>query len=155
MKYYSEKTKEFYDSAEACQNAESSLETQLALKKKLEEDLKKAKEEANKLQVSKEKKELATAIEKAEEKVSEAYNKLEAAYTQANEIISEAKSRANDIIKESRADLRKAQQEKYNAVSEFNKKFGTYTTTYSGERAMEEIRRTNSWMNDLFRTFFG
>ena len=140
--FYSEVLNKYYDSEEACNEAE---------KKYLEA---KKKDELTKAETSKEKKALAASVETADHKVNSAYHDLEVAYNQADEIIKDAKIKANKLIEEAKNKLKSAQEEKYKALSNFNQKFGAYTTTYSGDKALEELRRMNSWINDVFSGFF-
>ena len=141
MKYFSEVTNKHYDSAEDC----------IAAEKEFAEAEARKKEAAN--AVSKEKKEFAKAIENAEievDKACEAYNN---AKTKAAEIIANAEEEASKLLDEARKKVKEATNNKYEAVAEFNKKFGPYVTHYNDDRALKELRRATSWVNDIFNGF--
>lgn len=151
--FYSDVLNKYFDSEEECKKAES------------EHALAKRAEEEKKNEISKQKKVLADDIEKAEKELDAAYSKLEIAREESDRIYSDAKASVNQIYKEAnekvkilmdeaKAEVRKAQQNKVEAVKKFNEKFGVYTTTYTGNKALEEIRRVNSWINDLSSWFF-
>lgn len=140
--YYSEQTGKYYDTEKECHKAE----TELAIQKREEEQTKNS--------ISKHKKELADKIELADSKVSEAYKHLEVCRQDAKKILDDAKKQAEGIIAGAKEELRKCQKEKYDTLAEFNKEFGPYTTTYSGSKALDEIRVANSLFTDLFDFFF-
>lgn len=158
--FYSELTNKYYDSFEECAEAEKQV--------KEAEDQKKqelAKQEEKKAEISKEKKAMATAVERAESELDYAYTQLEVAKEKASKIYSEAKEQANEIYKKAEEEMQAvlkdakqavtdAQEKKFKAVRDFNNKFGVYTTTYSGNKALEELKRANSWINDIFNGFF-
>lgn len=146
MKFYSEHTKKFYDSEEDCKNAEEEFNRQKAEK---EEE-----EKSKMLAVSKEKKELANAIETADANLNKAYEEYELAQKEAKKIMDEAIQKSNEILTPAKENIKNAQVEKYKAISAFNKKYGTYTTTYTGDKAYNEFRRTSDWIDNLFSKFF-
>lgn len=159
MKVYSEVTKQLYDTVEACQTAEEKFAKEEAVKRaKAEEALKQAEVAAanEKAMVSKKKKELADAISVADEAYSEACKKYDAARAQARDIIAEAQKNADEIVNAAAKEVRAASQKRFNAISEFNKNFGTYKTVLTGSKAMEEANRmlNNFWSGNLFRDLF-
>ena len=145
MKIYSEILDKFFDTAEECENAETLYQ------KEKEEKEQKQKEKS--LAISKEKKELATAVETAEAALAKAYDNYEEVKEQVRKILEESNQRALDILQPAKEEIKKAQEEKYKAISAFNKKFGVYTTTYSGDKAYRELKRATSWINDIFDKF--
>jgi len=146
MRYYSDITKKFYDTDTACQEAEALFEKELndAIEKRKERDS----------AISKEKKELATAIEDAETKLSEAYQNYDLAKEETSKIYDKAKEDALKILKPASEAVTAAQKERYQAISNFNKKFGVYTTSYSGAKAYNELLRTSKIFDNLFNSFF-
>ena len=83
----------------------------------------------------------------------------------ANDLIKSAKEEAEDIIESARLEaqemlkpvqdkLKKAETEKLNAIREFNDKFGPYTKKYTGSEALEELRKSNLWLKDIFTWMF-
>jgi len=144
--YYSEVLKKYFDDEESCMKAESDYE-------KEQEQLKLAK-----VETSKKKKELANKIEKAESELASAYEDLDNAYRQAKEILNKAKEESDKVVKDAKTKVYTKQDERIKAITDFNKEFGAYTTTYNGERALEELKRFNNlystmWARDLFNLF--
>ena len=142
MKYYSELTKHTYDTEEECVSAETKFAEEEARKK----------EEASNL--SKEKKELAKLIDVADTELDNVYHQYNKAREEANKIISDAQAEADKVIKEASEKVKAAQQKRYDAISNFNKKFGVYTAHYDGDKALQELRRSTEWINNIFRNFF-
>lgn len=131
MKYYSEILKKFYDDKEALVTAE-----------------KKAEEE--KVVVEATKKELAEAVSKAEAKVEAAYQSYEVTRKEIQEKVDKFRKEIADEIAAAKEEVKNAEYEKVKAVQEFNKKFGTYTKVYSGDKALDEYNRTINHFNSLF-----
>lgn len=132
MKYYSDKTKKFYDTEDECIKGEELFDSY-------------------KRQSSSLKKKLSKAVEDAETKLNESYDKYKEAKEEASKIVKEAEDKANAIINEAKEKINSAQKEKADALKNFNDKFGTYTVTYTGEDAVKEFNRASDWIN----TFFG
>ena len=145
MKIYSEILNKIFDTVEECEAAETQYK-----KEQEQKDIAK-KEKA--LMVSKEKKELATVVENAELALTKAYDEYEIAKEEVRKILEESNQKAMDILNPAKENIKKAQEEKYKAISAFNKRFGFYTTTYSGDRAYKELKRATSWINDVFDNF--
>ena len=103
---------------------------------------------------SKRKRELAEAIEKAEEKVDEANKLYEIAQQQASEILKQANKEATDIVSKAKAKVQVAENLKLDALLNFTKEFGVYTTTYSGNKAIEEYRKATKRFDDAFKSFW-
>ena len=145
MKIYSELLNRLFDTAEECNEAE------IQYQKEKEEEEARKKETA--LNISKEKKELANAVELAESALTKAYDDYEIAKEEVRKILEESNQKALDILTPAKENIKKAQEERYKAISAFNNKFGIYTTTYSGDRAWKEFKRATSWINDIFNNF--
>lgn len=125
-------------------------------------------EEAKKLaskEVSAQKKLLADKIAKADEELTKALEGYEISkedaediYKEAREeidaIIAEAKDDADEILSDARNKVRDAQRAKFNAVQEFNKKFGAYEVKYTGEKAANEFNRINKYISNLMDSVF-
>lgn len=149
VKVYSDVLNMYFDTVEDAEKAEKE-----ALKEKEEEE-KTDKEQSN------EKKALAKVIEECEEKVLKAEAEFDVAREKVDELYDEAKKKADEILKETRAkaydilseakkNVQKANEEKYNAVCEFNKKFGAYTKQYTGQKAADELLRHLKFFSDIF-----
>lgn len=146
MKYYSDILNKIFDSEAECLNAEKIYKDE-----QVKRDLEK-REKAS--LISKEKKELADAIESAEAKVSKAYENYEIAKEKVKEILEKSNKEALSILNPAKQEIKDAQKERYTAISEFNKKFGTYTKQYTGTKAYEEFKRATSWIEDFLNNWF-
>ena len=135
MKYYSDKTKKFYETADECMTEEKVFDS-------------------CKKQNSVLKKKLADDVAQAESKLNEAYDNYSAARDEASSIVREAEKKAKLIVDAARDNVVKAQKEKETALRNFNDKFGTYTVTYTGEDAMREFRRATDILDTLFNWRF-
>lgn len=145
MKIYSELTKEFYESVPECEKAEKAYEKE---QKKLAEEKEIA--EANK---SKEKKELAKAIEEADKKLVEANELYEVAKKQAAELIEKSNKEVSEILDKAEKTVTEAEVTKFNAIKAFNDKFGAYVTTISDEKAANEFNRSVERFNNTLKSF--
>lgn len=142
MKYFSEITKQTYDSPEECLKAEKNYKA---------EQKKKADAEATRLaNISKEKKELARLVEDADARLTEANKLYEVAQNKAAEILEKSNKEVRDILDAAKKEVKAAEQAKLDAILAFNKKFGTYTTTYTGEKAAEEFNRSMNRFDNIF-----
>ena len=121
--------------------------------------------EAQKKEISNEKKILADNIEKADEALDKAYNEYNIAKDKVNELMKESDDKINLIVEEynekmssildpAKKAIKDAQENKYKALSEFNDKFGVYNVRYTGDRAYKEFQRVSSWINDIFNRMF-
>ena len=132
-----------YETVRACMEADKAFDEAQAKEKVLAETKKNA--------LSARKKEKAAAIQKAEEGVSLAQAELDKAKEEAKKIIEEAQDKARAMIKASSDKYREASELKYKEIAEFNKEFGTYTTTYTGQKALEEYNRVTKQWNDFLK----
>lgn len=153
MKYYSEITKKTYDTEDECQKEELKFKEE---KDKVQKQLDKALKEREEKEKVKEasKKELAKKIEEAEQEVTEANNLYETAKEKAKAILDEAKAKANTILDTAKEKVKEAQEKKYNAVAEFNKQFGPYTTTLTSAQAAQVYNDTIRKINDFWNSFW-
>lgn len=146
MKYYSELLTATFNTEKECLEAE---------KKYKEEKDKKEKEEAARVaNISKRKKELSKAIEDADAKVAEANKLYSVAKDQAAEILEKSNKQVREILDQAEANVKEAQKEKLNAILAFNKEFGSYKVTYTGEKAAEEFNRSFDRFNSTLMNFF-
>ena len=121
----------------------------------------KAKEEAEKKEnekkslISKQKKEKANLIRVAEIELDAAQANYDRAEEKAREILTSAKESARKLIADASKELKKAFNKKYETIANFNKEFGTYTTTYTGKEDLEEYNRLTRNFNNLWDSFWG
>ena len=146
MKYYSDLLKTFYDTESECQEKEKEY------LKKIEQEEKEEKEK-QKL-ISSEKKELVNAIDAANAALDAEYQKYEEAKMKAQELVRNAKEEAAKILEPAKQSLTDAQKAKYEAISNFNRKYGVYTTSYTGSKALSEYKRGVDWINSFFEDYF-
>lgn len=128
MRYYSDETKKFYDTVEELTKAEEEKKTTA-------------------LSVSKQKKELSDAISLADDNLEKALNDY-------NKIKEDAYQTYLETLKPAKDAVDKAQKDKYEALSKFNEKFGTYMVSYTGDKALKEFERTSRLFNSIFNRFF-
>lgn len=135
MRYYSDELKKFF-------NTEESL---LA-----EEE--KARVEAEEKKVTKAK--LAKAVEDADKDLDEAYAGLEAAKQQVAELQKEYDEKVDAIMNPARDLIKKCTKARADAIKAFNDKFGVYTTTYTGNKALNEMIKTEKIFDNIFKRFY-
>lgn len=135
MKYYSEDLKKLYDS---------------------EADLLKAEDEAKKQKdiAENSRKEMARKIDEANDRIDRAYQSYDAAKKQVNDIINEAKKQVKDILDPAKKEISDAENARMEAIKEFNEKYGVYTETFSGDKAVEQYNRVLNQFNSTFENFW-
>lgn len=132
-----------FDTEEACLEAEAKYQK--------EQEEKKAQLATKESSISKQKKELSKAIEDADAKLTEAYDHLTSVKREADEAILKARREAHERIKEAEDLVTEAYQQKYQAISQFNEKFGDFTMRYTGRRANEEFKRIMEQFDNYFK----
>lgn len=145
MKYYSEILDQMFDSGEALIDAEMAHVNKL----EREEAERKAKESA----MTNRKKELAKNIEACEVNLEAAYKQLEEAKRNAQSIIDAATKQAQETVKPAIDAVNTLQRDRVRAISAFNKEFGPFKTTYTGDKAQQELERMNKLFNRFFESF--
>lgn len=135
MKYYSESLKKFYDS---------------------ESDLLKAEEEEKKQQAIAEtsRKEMAKNIEEANNRIDKAYQEYEVAKKQVDDLIAETRQKVKSILDPAKKEISDAENARMEAIKEFNKKYGVYTETLSGDKAVAQYNRVLNNFNDAFESIW-
>ena len=146
MKYYSESTGEFYPSVEECEQAEKAYSEEKAAKE--------AKEKEALTVTSKRRKELADNIKKIDKEISAAEDELHSVCKEAEKIMNEAKEKASSMRFKAQQNLREKKKERLEAIQAFNKEFGVYTRTYTGEDALSEYVSAFKTLDDLFDCFW-
>lgn len=133
MKFYSELTKKMYDTESALKKAESELTSN------------KEKKEISK-------KEAAKRVELADKNYKAALDSYDNAKLKIQEVVKEAKTKIDEILDEPIKDVKIAKEQRLAALLDFNKRYGPYTTTYSGEDASKEYERllkVNGWIDTV------
>lgn len=135
MKYYSEDLKKLYDS---------------------ETDLLKAEDEAKKQKdiAENSRKQMARKIDEANDRIDRAYQSYDAAKKQVNDIINEAKKQVKDILDPAKKEISDAENARMEAIKEFNEKYGVYTETFSGDKAVEQYNRVLNQFNSTFENIW-
>lgn len=136
MRYYSDKLKKLFENEKDLTTAEKEFDETL---EKKEKDTKK---------------EMAKAIEKANSEIDDARENYAKVYKEADELVKKARKEAEELLSPAKEKIEEAQKKKYDAVKAFNDKYGTYTVSYTGEKAYNEFKRNSDWFNYMFNKFF-
>lgn len=150
MKFYSEVTRQLYDTQEQLVEAERAFNGQNVNKRMAKAD-KILKNEEMKLPS---KKQLAAEVEAAEAKVSEAKANMELAKQKAQEVSKKYLEELDAIMEPAKQQLKDAQKARYDAIQRFNEAYGAYTTTYTGARAADEFAHAVADMATFFPGLF-
>lgn len=135
MKFYSEELKEFFDTEEQCLAEEEE-----------------ARQKAEEKKVTKAK--LAKAVEDADKALDNAYEGLEEAKKKVTELQKEYGAKVDEIMNPTRDLIRECTKNRAEAIRAFNEKFGVYTTTYTGNKALNEMLKMEKLMDNMFRKFW-
>lgn len=135
MKFYSEELKEFFDTEEQCLAEEEE-----------------ARQKAEEKKVTKAK--LAKAVEDADKALDDAYEGLEEAKKKVTELQKEYGAKVDEIMNPTRDLIRECTKNRAEAIRAFNEKFGVYTTTYTGNKALNEMLKMEKLMDNMFRKFW-
>lgn len=135
MKFYSEELKQFFDTEEQCLAEEE-----------------KARVEAEEKKVTKAK--LAKEVEDADKALDEAYEGLKLAKEQVEELQKEYDQKVDEIMNPARDRVRECIKLRADAIKNFNDNFGVYTTTYSGNKALNEFAKTAAMIDNFWKRFY-
>ena len=145
MKYVSDDGK-IYETIDECKAADEQYADELK-RKELEVSEKKA-------AISKRKKELADAVSAADKEVDAASKAYDEAKATASEIIRKANKEADEVLRTALANVEKATEKRMNCIKDFTDEFGSYTFTYTGDKAIEEYNRVINKMKRIFNDSF-
>lgn len=143
MKFYSEVLEKVFDDVDTLNSEEAAYQQKLAEQK--------AKEDA----ITSRKKELAKAVEVADNELDAAYEAYEEAKKTCDEMREETKRLIAEIMEPATQIVKTAQAKRLEAIQNFNKEFGAFRTTYTGDRAQKEFERSLSSFDTLFKQLFG
>ncbi len=135
MRFYSDELKKFFDTEEQCLAEEE-----------------KARVEAEEKKVTKSK--LAKAVEDAEKDLDEAYAGLEEAKRQVAELQKEYDEKVDAIMNPASELIKECTRARAEAIKEFNDNFGVYTTTYSGNKALNEFAKASNMIDQFWKRFY-
>ena len=146
MKFYSEELKRFFDTEEECLSAEETARQKADEKKATKAKLAKAVEDADKaLELAyKDLNNAKEEVSKLQKEYEEQEAKLQKKY---DEMVDALMNPALDNIKE----CNKVRAE---AIKNFNDKFGVYTTTYTGNQAINEMLKMEDILEKFFKKFY-
>ena len=142
MKYYSEKLSKLFESQEELEKAE------------VEANEGAVKEEEKLAVTKKEKKELAKAVDDADEALTKAYTEYDLARDEAKKIMSEARDKCKELLAPKETAIKEAERVKWNAIVDFNNKYGRYTRVYTGDEAIREFKRASNIIDNMFKHFW-
>ena len=135
MRYYSDDLKKFFDTEEQCLAEEE-----------------KARVAAEEKKVTKAK--LAKEVEDADNAVDKAYEALETAKQQVAELQKEYDAKVDSIMNPVLEEIKKCTKARADAIKKFNDNFGVYTTTYTGNKALNEFAKFDNMVNKLWKNFY-
>ena len=147
MKYYSEILNEFFDNEVALKEAESLVECNCDNC----DDMCECTTEVEKTPT---KKQLAANVERADKALESAKSDYEAARVKVEELSKKYLEEVDAILCPAKSAVEKAQQEKYDAIKEFNKTYGVYRTFYTGDRAAREFTSALKDLNAIQKLFY-
>ena len=135
MRFYSDELKKFFDTEEQCLAEEE-----------------KARVEAEEKKVTKAK--LAKAVEDADKALDEAYENLKWAKEKVAELQKEFDDKVDAIMNPVHDEIKECTKARADAIKEFNDNFGVYTTTYTGNKALNEFAKTASIIDQFWKRFY-
>lgn len=135
MKFYSEQLKQFFDTEEQCLAEEE-----------------KARNAAEEKKITKAK--LAKAVDDADKDLDEAYAGLEEAKKQVAELQKEYDAKVDAIMNPARDRIKECVAARAAAIKNFNDNFGVYTTTYTGNKALNELAKMDKIFDNIFNRFY-
>ena len=135
MRFYSDELKKFFDTQEQCLAAEE-----------------KARIDAEEKNITKAK--LAKEINDAEKLVDDAYEELELAKKQVCELQKEYDEKVDSIMTPAVNKVTECTKIRAEAIKKFNDNYGVYTTTYTGNKALNEYLKIDNMMNQLWKKFY-
>ena len=135
MRYYSDELKEFFDTEE-----------------KLLAEEEKARQAAEEKKVTKAK--LAKAVDDADKALDNAYECLEEAKKKVAQLQKEYDEKVDAIMNPARDLTIECTKARADAIKAFNDKFGVYTTTYTGNKALNEMVKMEKIFDNIFKRFY-
>lgn len=150
MKYYSEKLDKVFDTPEALEEAESAVCTC----NKVDDNFKDEKlgdTEKKDLNKIPSKKQLAADVDDADAKVKDAYAEYEVAKKQIEDLSKTYLESVDAILTPAKEAVKKAEEERYEAIRKFNNYYGAYQTVLTGDRAAKEMIRAINEINSIQR----
>lgn len=174
MKYYSEITKELYESQDELLEAEANMLEANDIDHcdgkcsqctcdscDVEDDINtldaEEKEVLNNKYNKPSKKELANKIEQTDTNLKQAYADYKVAEQQVSELSKTYLEAVDALLNPAKQAIKDAEKAKYEAIKEFNDMYGAYQVTYTGARAAEEMLKTLKDLDradSLFDTLF-
>lgn len=135
MRYFSDELKQFFDTEESLLAAEETA---------------RQKQESAKATKAK----YAKAVEDAEAEIDAARKAYDDAEAKVAELQKEYDEKVKEIMDPAVQRYVEAKRARATAIKEFNDKYGTYTTTYTGNDALNELEKFTSRFEKLFHNRF-
>ena len=135
MRYYSDELKKFFETEKECKDAEA-----------------KAKELAEKNKSTKAT--MAKAVEEADLRLDLAYKELEQAKKHVKELQKMYDAEVDNVMNPVMENINKCLDDRQKAIQAVNQKFGAYTTTDSGNKAIDEFLKTSNILDSLWKSFY-
>lgn len=144
MKFYSEKLDRMFDSMDELLNAEN--QPRKNSKKTTSET---SPQESTKVT----KKQLVTNIENADKELEAAHTNMTAVKEQVEQLSKKYLDEVEGLLTPAKERIKTAEIEKFKAIQEFNKYYGAYQVTYTGDKAAKEFSRARNLQGSLFDLF--
>ena len=135
MRFYSDELKKFFDTEEQCLAEEE-----------------RARVAAEEKKITKAK--LAKLIEDADKELEAAYKELETAETKVKELQKEYDLKVDELMDPVLAKIKECNKNRASAIKEFNDRFGAYTTTYTGNKALNEFIKFENVVKNFFKRLY-
>ena len=126
-----------YQTVEQCEAADTEFEAA----RKAEEESAQKEVENEKALASKQKKDLAEKIDNAQQSYNETLDYYLRVKQEAEDTVKKARAEANKIIREAAKEVEKASSARMEAIAEFNRMYGPYRTSLTGDAAKREFDR--------------
>jgi hypothetical protein len=79
---------------------------------------------------------------------------LEEAKKQVAELQKEYDAKVDDIMNPVYNEVKECTKNRADAIKNFNDKYGVYTTTYNGNKALNEMLKMEKLLNNMFKKFY-
>lgn len=126
-----------YQTVEQCEAADTEFEAA----RKAEEESAQKEAENEKALASKQKKDLAEKIDNAQQSYNETLDYYLRVKQEAEDNVKKARAEANKTIREAAKEVEKASSARMEAIAEFNRMYGPYRTSLTGDAAKREFDR--------------
>lgn len=155
MKYFSEKLNKVFDTEKELKTEEAKLDF---ISENPDDNLLDVKtvetKEENSVSKTPSRKQLAADVDSADLKLKEAYANYDVAKQKVEDLLKKYQKDVDDILDPAKEAVRKAEQDRYDAIRRFNDSYGPYQVVYTGDRAAQEMFRALNEINNIHKRMF-